>query len=72
MDYLQQCGAKKVTEKRNEILLNIKIYSASEECDAVYFVGLKWHCILQAPSTKSDVESRQILIQTGPIKSSNR
>lgn len=44
-----------------------KSQPASEEKDSVYLAGLKGQCVLQAPSTKLDIEFRQVLFPVRPI-----
>lgn len=66
MDYLLQCEAKKLMGKTKWGIVNhSKTWSASEEFDAVYLMGLEGlglglglkYCktLLQAPSAKSDL-----------------
>lgn len=38
--------------------------------DTLYLVVLEWHCALQSPSSKLDVDVKQVLFQMEPIKGS--
>lgn len=70
--YTTKWSEKFPVKSKWAIVNNSKIWSASEENNTMYLVGLEGGCALRAPSVKSGVVFRQIISIIGPIKDYNR